>query len=861
MAFSLHRLGTRTQSGVRGVLNFFGFLFAWGALGVLMAAAVLAGMFWHYGRELPDTRALSQYEPATLSRIYSARGLIMDEFARERRIFTPIDEIPPLVVGAFLSAEDKGFYQHPGFSVRGIAAALVDAAQGRRLRGASTITQQVMKNFLLDGDRTAERKVKELILAVRAEAALTKDQILELYLNEIFLGQNAYGVTAAAQIYFAKSLEDLTPAEAAYLAAIPRAPSNYHPVRERQAALDRRNYVLREMWQNGYLPEDEYRAARASDLVTVQSGEIPSARAEMPPRDYFTDEIRRQLSDRLPGGEEQLFTGGLTIRATVEPGLQAAAAQALRNRLEEYDRAQGVYRGPLAELDPAALADGGWRAALDDTRVPRDIPGWIPAVVLQTSGDTATIGVEGVEGTHDLPLSGAGWIARVRYQDRPAGRPREAADLWRPGDVILVQAAVEGPPPTDWSLRQIPELQGAFMAMDVTNGRVLAMQGGFSYQHSVFNRATQATRQPGSAFKPFVYAAALDSGYTPATIVIDAPIEVDTGNDIWRPTNASNRFYGPTPLRTGIERSRNLMTVRVAQDIGMDRVSAYAERFGVYEDMPGYLSYALGAGETTLFDMVAAYSMFANGGQRVRPALVDRVQDRYGETIYRHDQRGCRGCRGPEAEPGDLPWIWNPAEQVMDPVTAWQLTSMMQGVVSRGTAASTVGQLGVPIAGKTGTTNDSKDAWFIGFTPQIAAGCYIGFDQPRSMGAGAYGGTLCAPVFTEFMETALEDHGSFRRPQPPGTVFVKIDRATGQRLPDGASGPDVVSELFRAGEEPPIGGFGTTVDGGFAMAEDLPLFSRESGGTQASEVTGEDGERRVLRTNPSFGELSSGGLY
>jgi len=396
--------------------------------------------------------------------------------------------------------------------------------------------------------------------------------------------------------------------------------------------------------------------------------------------------------------------------------------------------------------------------------------------------------------------------------------------------------------------------------MDVTTGRVLAMQGGFSYQDSVFNRATQATRQPGSSFKPFVYAAALDNGYTPASIVVDAPVEVESGGEIWRPTNSSNRFYGPAPLRTGIEQSRNLMTVRIAQDIGMDRVSAYAERFGVYDDMPEYLSYALGAGETTLFKMVAAYGMFGNGGKRVEPTLVDRVQDRYGRTIYRHDQRGCRGCEAEEFT-GELPWIWDPARQVMDPVTAYQLSSMMQGVVSRGTAASTVGnRLGVPISGKTGTTNDAKDAWFIGFTSRIVAGCYIGFDTPRNMGAGAYGGTLCGPVFSDFMEVALKEHPVSPRPQPPNTVFVKIDRFTGQRLPDNASGNTVVTELFRRGEEPAVGGYGTYVDGGFAMGADLPLFNRDSGGQSTQNVT-QDGERKVIRTNPTFGTLSSGGLY
>ncbi len=847
---------------MRAVLNIFGFLFSWLTMGLMAGVILIGAIFWLYGRDLPDHEQLAQYEPATLSRIYSGRGLIMDEFARERRIFTPVEEIPDLVKQAFISAEDKNFYSHPGFDLRGIVAAAVDAARGNGLRGASTITQQVMKNFLLDGERTAVRKVKEILLAVRLENTLEKDKILELYLNEIFLGQNSYGVTAAAQTYFAKTLEELTPGEAAYLASLPKAPSNRHPVRHKSTAIFWRNNTLREMNENGFLDDDTFREARAADLITVQSGDIPSARDALPARDYFTDEIRRQLSANIEGGREELFTGGLTVRATVDPGLQTAAAAALRTGLEGYDRGRGIYQGPVAQIPAEVLDDpAAWRVELAKLRVPRDIVGWIPAVVLRSGEVEAEIGVEGVESAsvQTLGLEDARWIERISYEERPSAKPRRADELYQPGDVVLVQAVIEDGAQTGWSLRQIPEVQGAFVAMDTQTGRVLAMQGGFSYQHSVFNRATQATRQPGSAFKPFVYAAALDNGYTPASIVVDAPVEVATGAGIWRPTNSSNRFYGPTPLRTGIEQSRNLMTVRIAQDIGMETVSAYAENFGVYEDMPPLLSYSLGAGETTLYKMVAAYAMFGNGGRRVEPTLVDRVQDRYGNTVYRHDQRGCRGCLD-EATATKVPWIWDTSEQVMDPVTAYQLSSMMQGVVSNGTAASTVGRLGVPISGKTGTTNESKDAWFVGFTPRIAAGCYIGFDQPRPMGRGAYGGTLCGPVFADFMEVALEDHGSFRRPQPPDTVFVKIDRYTGQRVTDGASGANIVSELFRTGEQPAVGQFGTYVDGGFAMGSDLPLFNTGGGGQQTTTVT-VDGQQQVLPTNSNLGRLSSGGLY
>ena len=846
------------------VLRFLGFLFSWATIGLVLAALVVGAVFYMYGRDLPNTDQLANYEPATLSRVYSGQGAMMDEFARERRIFTPIDEIPDLVKNAFISAEDKNFYTHLGFDAVGIAKAGVDYAMelarggGARARGASTITQQVMKNFLLSGDRSAERKIKEIILASRVESTLSKDEILELYLNEIFLGQNAYGVTEAAGKYFGKTLEELTPAEAAYLAALPKAPSTYHPVRQRERAIARRNFVLREMAENGYLDPDLAATEMESSLDTVQSGNARSLQSFLPARDYFTDEIRRQLSSSL--GDDMLFTGGLSIRATMDPDLQRVAAKALQNGLETYDRKQEVYRGPVAQLPPEVLEqEEDWRAALTDADVPRDIEGWQAAVILSVSDTSATIGIEGVETAetpHTLALKSAQWARPLNANGRPGNRARKMADLFAPGDVVLVSAESDDGAFTGWKFRQIPEVQGGFMAMDVRNGRVLAMQGGFSYQQSVFNRTTQATRQPGSSFKPFVYAAALDSGYTPATVVVDAPVEVETGQGVWRPQNASREFYGPAPLRMGIEQSRNLMTVRIAQDIGMPTVASYAERFGIYDSMPDILSYSLGAGETTLFKMVAAYAQFANGGLKVEPTLVDRVQNRYGDTIYRHDRRYCENCDNPQ--PAN---VINNAPRVMDAVTAFQLTSMMQGVVSRGTARRTVGQMGLPIAGKTGTTNDAKDVWFIGFTPEIVAGCYMGKDTPTSLGHGASGGGMCGPVFVEFMKVALENHGSYDFPRPADAVTVKIDRYSGARLDDDASGPDVVAELFRAGEEPDYGFYGGFIDGGFAMGADLLLFTRKETTTvTVTDSSGRSQSKEVL-AKPSFGSLSSGGLY
>ncbi len=856
---------------LRSILSFFGFLFSWMTTGLVLAALGVGAIFWMYGRDLPNHGQLARYEPQTLSTIYSGQGHVMDEFALERRIFTPIDEIPDVVKNAFVSAEDKNFYSHRGYDPLGMIKAALDAASGKRLRGASTITQQVMKNFLLDGDRSAERKIKELILASRLEDTLSKDKILELYLNEIFLGQNSFGVTAAAQTYFNKTLEQLSPQEAAYLAALPKAPSNYHPVREKKRAIERRNFVLREMAENGYLDAKVAEAARASDLATVQGGDFTSYKQTLPPRDYFTDEIRRQLSTTF--GSEEFFGGGMTIRATMDPELQAVAAMALREGLEAYDRRQEVYRGSKNKLDAALLGtETEWRKALRAVDSPRDITGWHLAVVLELSDKAARIGVEGepeIDGGHGIPMEDMKWARPLREDGSKGKKAKLPSDLLTPGDVIYVKK-IFGPTEDDkdveefkyWSLRQIPLIQGGFMAMDINTGRVLAMQGGFSYQHSVFNRTTQATRQPGSSFKPFVYAAALDVGYTPATIVIDAPIEVRTPQGLWRPRNSSNKFYGPSPLRLGIELSRNLMTIRLAQAVGMDTIATYAERFGVYDDMGEHLANSLGSQESTLFKMVAAYAMFANGGERVLPTLVDRVQDRWGKTVYRHDRRRCGDCKVASLDAGFAPKITNNRERVMDAVTAYQLTSMMRGVVERGTAARTV-RLNAPIAGKTGTTNQAKDVWFIGFSSTIVAGCYMGMDLPAPLGRGSYGGSMCGPVFTKFMEKALKKYGFGQFKVPDNSVFVKIDRYSGERLPDGASGKNVVSELFREGEEPAFGAL-SIIDGGFAMGSNLPIF--EKGETDIPVDEGEDvitqlGIKKKIPKRATFGSLSSGGLY
>jgi penicillin-binding protein 1A len=848
---------------LRFIFSFFGGIFSLITLGIAVAALSIGSIFYIYGRDLPSHEALAQYTPPTISRIYSGEGRMIDEFAKERRLFTPAEEIPDLVKYAFISAEDKNFYTHQGYDARGIVAAMVEAARsrGQSVRGASTITQQVMKNFLLGGERKIERKIKEIILATRVEDTLDKDKILELYLNEIFLGQNSYGVTAAAQTYFNKTLGELAPHEAATLASMPKAPGKFHPVRNKDRVLARRNFVLKEMAENGYITQAAYEAERELPLRSVQNGDFDSFKSALPPRDYFTDEIRRQLSSDF--GEEQFFSGGMTVRATVEPEMQVIAAEALRRGLEDYDRGRGVWRGTGVTIPADQLADeDSWRAALAKAAVPRDITlngKWHPAVVLAAGKNDMRIGIEGVDEDADghwIVAKDVTWAGPLLENGKVGRKAKKAGDLLSVGDVVLVRAMTKDADGSfvRWTLRQVPEIQGGFMAMDVNTGRVIAMQGGFSYQHSVFNRATQARRQPGSSFKPFVYAAALDSGYSPATIVIDAPIEVNTPQGLWRPKNSSNKFYGPTPLRTGIERSRNLMTIRLAQEVGMDVVADYAERFGVYDNMGQFLANSLGADETTLFKIVAAYAMFANGGERVEPTLVDRIQDRYGRTIYRHDQRDCVNCADANLPAGQAPRIFSNRERVMDQTTAYLLTSMMKGVVDRGTATNI--RVGVPIAGKTGTTNDSRDVWFVGFSSNIVAGCYMGHDNPRPLGRGAYGGTMCGPVFNEFMKEAVKKYGGGAFKVPEDGRFIKIDRFTGERLADDASGEHVVAEFFRDGEEPL---FGLTFDGGFAMGSNLPLFNEIE--EQGQEVTTSTGRTTVVGPKASFGAVSSGGLY
>lgn len=772
------------------MLRLLGWLFGFGMFIGLVAFGVGAVYLSNLTKDLPDYTVLKDYQPPVTTRVHAANGTLLAEYARERRLFQPVETIPAVVIQAFISAEDKDFYTHGGIAFDGIVRALrnnvlrrINGGSGP-LAGASTITQQVAKNFLLTSEQTWDRKIKEAILAMRIESAFTKDEILELYLNEIFLGLNSYGVAAAALNYFDKALYELTLSEAAYITALAKGPNNYHPFRRPEAAITRRNWVIDRMEDNGYINAEEADAAKKDNLNVVPR----SSGSKLYSAEYFTEEVRRKLAKIY--GEDQLYGGGLSVRTTLEPQLQAYARSALMNGLINFDQRKG-FRGPKATID----LSGEWGEALYEVKPLRDVPEWTLAMVLEMERNEAKIGLRpttNVEGklvtervTGQLPGPEIKWVSKP------------LSELLKVGDVVYVEPV----PDKDgiYTMRQVPEVEGALVAMDPRTGRVLALVGGFSFDASEFNRATQALRQPGSSFKPIVYSAALDNGYTPASVVLDAPLEiVNADGSVYRPENYGREFYGPQTLRRGIERSRNVMTVRLAKDIGMPLVVEYARLFGLYDDLLPVLAMSLGSGETTDMKLTAAYATIANGGRRITPTLIDRIQDRYGKTVFRHDERVCDGCITGEWANQPEPLIIDNREQVLDPMTAFQITSMMQGVVQRGTGTY-VSRLGRPVAGKTGTSTDYKDAWFVGFTPELAVGVYLGYDTPRNMGRSATGGEFAAPIFTDFMGKALANKPATPFSMPGGMNQVWIDPATGIKA---IAGEAAILEAFKPGTGP-----------------------------------------------------------
>jgi penicillin-binding protein 1A len=727
-----------------------------------LAAGIYASVLFY---QMPSATDLADYHPPTATRVYAWDGTLIGEFSKVRRIYVPYDQMPRNLIYAFLAAEDHNFFHHGGVDVGGLSRAMVkdifNALQGRRPEGGSTITQQVAKNVLLNNRVTVGRKLKEAVLATRLEQVLTKQQILELYLNEIWLGYRSYGVGAAAYNYFGKSVSDLTLAQCAYLAALPKGPDNYQPIRQKAAAIRRRNMILKDMEDLGWVSAADARAAMAEDLTVEATPE----RAKYHDADYFVAEARREALqlNSVGAGVDQ---GGYYMRTTLDPRLQTAARIALMDGLETYDRRHG-WRGAWGHV---AIVPG-WQKATLAKSPPSERKKWRAAVVIEASGDHVRAQIADDNTVGDIVPADVAWAR--------AGRGLNV------GDLVFVEPIDNG----GLNLRQVPAVNGALVAMEPNSGRVLAMVGGYSYSLSNFNRSTQAYRQPGSSFKPFVYATALQSGaFTPASIVLDAPITLRGFNgQAWSPENYEHKFHGPLVFRRGLELSLNTMTVRIAQQVGMKRIVDTAERFGVVDRMDPVLSMALGAGETTPFRMTAAYSAFVNGGRKINAHLIELVDDRTGQTIYKADRRACDGCDAPFS--GDFgPEIPESGEQLIDPITAYQIDTMLEGVVIRGTAYA-AHVLGRPLGGKTGTTNDFRSAWFMGFSPQIVVGVFVGFDDNRSLGQGETGAVAALPIFIEFMQEAIKGLPPIDFTAPPNTKFAMV-------------GPN--REAFRPGTEPSL---------------------------------------------------------
>jgi penicillin-binding protein 1A len=727
---------------------------------IAVAGAVVAGYAAYVLHDMPDASALADYRPATATRVYAGDGTLIGEFSDQRRIYVTYDQVPDQLIHAFLAAEDSNFFNHGGMDVSGLGRAMlknvVNFVSGRRLEGGSTITQQVAKNVLLTNETSINRKLKEAVLSARLESTLTKEQLLELYLNEIYLGYRSYGVASAAYNYFGKSLAQLTPDEAAFLAALPKGPTNYHPKRHPGAAKGRRDWVLGEMAQNGFLTKAETAAAQARPLNTRSA----PRRAEYADADFFVEEARRRAIGLF--GQEEVNRGGYYLRTTLDPKLQSAARDALMNGLEGYDRRHG-WRGAWGTTDFAE----GWQAEALKKGTPPERRTWQAAAIETVAGNNVRIRTARDDETGTLISSDAAWANANRQLKR--------------GDLIFVERRGG-----QYALKQVPAVNGSLVAIDPHTGRVLAMVGGYSYALSSFNRATQAKRQVGSTFKPFVYAAALEGDFNPTSIVLDAPISFPggPGGKRWTPENYSRQYYGPQSLRRGLELSRNVMTVRLAQAVGMRNVVDLSKRVGLVDDMQPNLAMSLGAGEATPYRLTAAYAAFINGGRRIDPYLLEVVQDRNGQTIHRADRRTCRECaRGFTGQ--ESPRLEQRGTQVMDPITAYQISSMLEGVIQRGTGASARG-LGRWVGGKTGTTNEYRSAWFVGFSSDIVVGVFVGFDDNRSMGRGEAGSSTAVPIFTDFMRVALRER--------PARPFVKPKNAVFRTV-------NGIEEAFRPGTE------------------------------------------------------------
>jgi penicillin-binding protein 1A len=755
-------------------------VFATAFLGFMFSLVAVALVVQHYSASLPSTDQLSNYNPAVVTRLYASDGKLMAEYAKEKRFFLPLSAIPKAVQVAFISAEDKNFYSHQGVDLIGTIRAMrnnvLNAGTGHSMAGGSTITQQVVKNFLLSNEKSFERKIKEAILAYRISNIYSKEKILELYLNEIYLGQGTYGVAAASVNYFDKSLDQLTTEEVALLAALPKAPAYFDPAKNYQRALDRRNYVIGRMHEDGYIETKEEKRAEAMPIVTRTRGKDELAHA-----DYFAEEVRRALAAMY--GSNVLYEGGLFVKTTLKPNYQAYADRALRYALMMYDQRHG-YRGPLATIKND---EGEWPAALEHVRKEKSIPLYDAQTIAAIERVSPKVEIVTLDGSHGtIPADAMSW-ANTKFSV---------------GDVVLVEPMESSK--GSFKLLQIPQVNGAIVVMDPHTGKVLAMTGGYGV--SEFNRATQAKRQPGSAFKPFVYLTALENGFSPTSVILDGPISLPQGPGLpmWEPKNYEGDYMGPVTFRTALEHSRNAVTVRIASLLGITRIKRVAKRFGIYDDnVAENYSMVLGSKETTLLKLVNAYSMVANGGRRVAPWFVERIDDRNGATIFRRDTRACESCIVPAATSTstDAPTVNDERERVLDPRVAYQITSILEGVVQRGTG-SAAKILNRPVAGKTGTTNDSRDTWFIGYTPDLVIGTFVGFDTPKSLGEKETGGRVAIQGFIKFMQQAGEGMPIKEFRAPPGIREVAINRSSGKPLYDGESAnanQSIIKEAFLTG--------------------------------------------------------------
>lgn len=783
----------------------------------LMCLFLFIFVFMKYGVNLPDYNQLAEYKPPVTSRFYAGDGTLLTEYATEQRIFVPLKEVPPNLINAFIAAEDKNFWTHSGIDIVGIFRAFLTNIKnkvmggGRRMVGASTITQQVAKNFFLSSEQSITRKIKEIILALKMERAFSKRHILTLYFNQIFLGFRSYGVAAAALNYFNKSLDELTLAECAFLAGLPKAPSTYNPITNKDKAIIRRNYVLDRMAEDGYITKEEAENAKQEDIVVNESFISKQQRYSL----YFSEEVRKLLSDIY--GEEQLYSGGLAVRTTINPKYQEVATRVLRKSLIDFDRKHG-WRGAEKNID---LNDKVW---LEDANIVKQIEknnkelwqvllsregvisgmeddGWKKAIVMDVAKDNAEIGLSnGNKGI--IPLSDVLWAKSVVDGKKSDVAVSSVAQVLKVGDIIFVKLSDEKN--NIYSLQQVPELNGSMVVLDPHTGRVFAMVGGFSYSRSKFNRATQAYRQPGSTIKPFVYLTALETGnYTPSSVILDAPVVLEKSDgELWRPENYDNAFAGEITFRRALEKSKNNPTIRIAKDVGVRNFIKTALKFGVYKKVSDpNLSMALGSGDTTLIDLTSAFAQLINGGKKLNTIVVDRVQDRNGKTVYNSYKNVCENCANLQWKEDLLPPdIEDNREQLADPVSVYQIVHILQGVVERGSGWK-ARIPGKTIGGKTGTSNDQKDVWFIGGTPDLVAGVFLGYDQPKSLGNYAAGGSLAAPIFKEFMQVVLKDKKDVAFRVPEGVSFVRVNRETGKPATVMDNNFNVILEAFREGTE------------------------------------------------------------